>query len=68
MMRDLNADLMWLLEHQDRSDLSDAYLKTTGQVTRENFQNYAPDFEYGITFVETTIAREWLDRAIKAEG
>ncbi len=66
-MRDLNTDLKWLSEGQNRTDLSDAYLETHGQRTRMDLQSYAPDFEYGITFVESTIAREWLERAIRAE-
>ncbi len=67
-MRDLNNDLAWISKCQDRVDLPDVHLGEIGQTTRKDFGNHAPDFEYGITFVESTIAREWLERAIKAEG
>ena len=68
-MRDLQKDLEWLSACQDNRDLSDSYLVEycPNNRTRENYQDYAPDFEYGITFVESCIAREWLERAIKAE-
>ena len=66
-MRDLKTDLEWLIKSQDKTDLSDDYLESNGQATRTGFGEYAPGFEYGITFVESTIAREWLERAIKAE-
>lgn len=65
-MRNLQEDLKWLEESQ-RRDLSDEYLSQQGCDTREAYQNYAPDFSYGITFVESDIAYEWLLRAIKAE-
>lgn len=67
-MRDLNADLKWLSEKQKATDLSDGYLREIHCPTRDDFQSVAPDFSYGITFVESNIAREWLERAIKAEG
>jgi hypothetical protein len=67
-VRDLNEDLKWLSKSQSHSDLSDDYLKEIGNSTREDLQDNAPDLMYGITFVESTIAREWLERAIKAEG
>jgi len=68
-LRDLNKDLEWLSESQRRKDLSDDYLKEINPFnnTRGDFQDNAPDLSYGITFVESTIAREWLERAIKAE-
>ena len=58
-MRNLSTDLEWLSKKQNHSDLSDAYLEGQGLRTRQDYQNNAPDFEYGITFVESTIAREW---------
>jgi len=68
-MRDLNKDLEWIERDQGNKDLSDEYLKEHDCFsTRERYQNYAPDFQYGITFVESIIAKEWLDRAIKAEN
>ncbi len=67
-MRDLDEDLKWLTKSQNRTDLSDEYLQEHGQATREDYEGRACDFDYGITFVESTIAREWLERAIKAEG
>lgn len=68
-MRNLENDLEWLSRSQDRKDLSDEYLKESrpDNLTREEYQDVAPEFSYGITFVESDIAREWLERAIKAE-
>lgn len=67
MVRHLETDLEWLDKCQRHIDLSDDYLESKGQATRKGFDKHAPDFEYGITFVESTIAREWLERAIKSE-
>lgn len=67
-MRDLKADLKWLTLSQSTSDLSDGFLKARKCNTRERWQGQAYEFAYGITFVESTIAREWLERAIKASG
>lgn len=67
-MRDLKDDLEWLDKCQKHTDLSDDLLVARGQQTRRGFDRHAPDFEYGITFVESTIAREWLERAIGAEN
>ncbi len=69
MVRDLQKDLEWLSRCQERRDLSDDYLKQYCPEcdTREGYDNYAPDWKYGITFVESKIAKEWLDRAIEAE-
>lgn len=68
-MRDLSKDLKWLSNCQNSRDLSDEYIKKYYPEcdTRELYNNYAPDWKYGITFVESKIAREWLDRAIEAE-
>lgn len=66
-MRDLHKDLEWLIESQNSRDLSDEWLKERGNTTREEYQDYAPDWLYGITWVESTIAGEWLQRAIIAE-
>lgn len=68
-MRNLENDLEWLSRSQDGKDLSDEYLKGNcpDNLTREEYQDVAPEFSYGITFVESDIAREWLERAIKAE-
>lgn len=68
-MRDLQKDLEWLSESQNKRDLSDEYLKEycPNNRTREDYKDRAPDFSYGITFVESTVAREWLKRAITAE-
>lgn len=65
-MRDLQNDLSWLIKSQQQ-DLSDDYLQKCSHTTRSAFQYYAPNWCYGITFVESNIAREWLERAIKAE-
>ncbi len=67
-MRDLNADLKWLSNGQRLTDLSDDSLLERHCATRKDYANRVCDFSYGITFVESTIAREWLERAIKAEG
>jgi hypothetical protein len=67
-MRNLNNDLEWLVKCQNNTDLSDSYLQEHGQTTRKDYDNRTCDFEYGITFVESSIAREWLERAIKAEN
>ena len=66
-MRNLQEDFNWLSTGQNRNDLSDKYLKDKGRSTRDFYANRICDFDYGITFVETSIAREWLERAIKAE-
>ncbi|HEY8464210.1 MAG TPA: hypothetical protein VIM29_09360 [Bacillota bacterium] len=67
-MRDLNNDLKWLTESKQARDLSDDYLQEINHhTTREAYQNYAPEFSYGITFVESNIALEWLQRAVEAE-
>lgn len=68
MLRNLNKDLKWLSDCQRSRDLSDDYLKNDMRnMTREDYQNSATELVYGITFVESTIAREWLERAIEAE-
>ncbi len=66
-MRDLNKDLQWLTNCQKMKDLSDDFIAKRVTTTRKQFQTEAPELSYGITFVESTIAREWLERAIKAE-
>jgi hypothetical protein len=66
-MRDLQYDLKCLTERQQKCDLPDDYLESNNNITRKFYENNAPEFSYGITFVESTIAREWLERAIKAE-
>ncbi len=67
-MTDLEKDLVWLETSQKQNDLSDNYLKENGfKITRDLYQNTAPELAYGITFVESSIARKWLERAIKAE-
>ena len=65
--RNLSTDLSWLLKGQSQKDLSDTELAAKGFFTRKEYQDQALDFAYGITFVESTIAMEWLARAIKAE-
>jgi len=65
--RNLHTDLRWLMEQQHLTDLSDEYLKKKQCDTRADYANKACDFSYGITFVESSIAREWLERAIRAE-
>ena len=69
-MRDLNKDLEWLSNSQRSKDLSDNYLLEANpfNTTRLDYNDHAPDLVYGITFVESEIAREWLERAIKAEN
>lgn len=67
-MRDLQNDLEWLIKSQNSRDLTDEWLKENGNSTREEYQNYAPEWLYGITWVESTIAGEWLQRAIIAES
>jgi hypothetical protein len=65
-MRNLQEDLKWLEKSKNARDLSDDYLREINHhTTRENYQNYAPDFSYGITFVESDIAYEWLQRALQ---
>lgn len=66
-MRDLNKDLDWLMICKDKKDLTDDYLKEICSTTRKTYQDYAPEYQYGITFVESNIAYEWLTRAIEAE-
>lgn len=66
-MRDLNKDLDWLMICKNKKDLTDDYLKEICSTTRKTYQDYAPEYEYGITFVESDIAYEWLTRAIEAE-
>jgi hypothetical protein len=66
-MRDLQADFEWLFKSKNSRDLSDGFLISQGCKTRECYQDYAPEFNYGITFVESDIAGEWLERAMKAE-
>lgn len=67
-MRDLHKDLEWLIKCQNSRDLSDESLRECEHSTREEYQDYAPDWLYGITWVESTIAGEWLQRAIIAEA
>lgn len=69
-MRDLESDLKQLDRDQDRRDLSDTYLESINHHPTRAEMTYAIAFEYsyGITFVESDIAREWLERAIKAES
>jgi hypothetical protein len=68
-MRDLEKDLIWVERDQDRYDLSDEWLIKEKTIdSRENYQERLAEWLYGITFVESTIAREWLERAIKAES
>lgn len=67
IMRDLSKDLEWLENAQCKKDLSDEFLISRGSTTQKAYENQAPEFEYGITFVESTIAKEWLLRAISAE-
>jgi len=67
-MRDLQNDLEWLIKSQNSRDLTDEWLKENGNSTRKEYQNYAPEWLYGITWVESTIAGEWLQRAIIAES
>jgi hypothetical protein len=68
-LRDLKEDLKWLHECQSNRDLSDEFLIENNRgVGRAEYQNYAPELQYGITFVESDIAREWLQRAIDAEA
>lgn len=66
-MRDLEQDLIQLNSGQKRRDLSDGYLLENRYPTRKEYENRAHDFAYGITFIESSIAKEWLERAIKAE-
>lgn len=66
-MRDLNKDLDWLMICKNKKDLTDDYLKEICSTTRKTYQDYAPEYEYGITFVESDIAYEWLTRAVEAE-
>ena len=67
-MRDLQKDMEWLTKGQYRIDLSDVYLRERGQSTRADYEGRTPEYEYGISFVESSIAREWLERAIRAEN
>jgi hypothetical protein len=67
-MRNLKEDLKWLKSGQSKIDLSDEALKKHGLQTRKDFSDRVCDFSYGISFVESSIAREWLERSIKAEG
>ncbi len=68
-MRNLQNDLEWLEAGQNRYDLSDEWLKENDCPRyRDEFDNLVAEFAYGITFVESWIAREWLERAIKAEA
>lgn len=69
-MRDLKADKAWLDQSRLEYDLTDSYIldNNLNGSTREEYQNHAPEWAYGITFVESTIAKEWLERAITAEA
>jgi hypothetical protein len=69
-MRDLNKDLQLLIADQTLNDLSDEYLAAKGHITHAEIsdEHLAFDLMCGITFVESNIAREWLERAIKAES
>lgn len=65
--RDLAADLAELDDKQRRTELSDEYLAENDNSTRADY-DLASDFAYGIIFVEATIARDWLERALAAEA
>ena len=69
-MRDLQADLTELKKCQARCDLNDKFLKESDimECLRSDIEEIAREFIYGISFVESTIAKEWLERAIKAEA
>ena len=68
-MRNLYDDLKQLNKDQDRFDLTDDYLLEHGNRTRLEFNDrLGYEFSYGITFVESWIAEEWLKRAIEAEN
>ena len=58
-MRDLNKDLEWLSNSQRSKDLSDNYLLEANpfNTTRLDYNDHATDLVYGITFVESEIAR-----------
>lgn len=65
-MRNLKEDLEKVETIQNRWDLSDEYLKEHNCSTRNNV-DLMGEYSYGITFIESDIAREWLERAIFAE-
>ena len=69
-MRDLREDLKNLFTTKFKTDLPDEYLAENGELTREYYHNMgiAQDLSYGITFVESNIALEWLERAVNAEN
>ena len=62
-MRDLRQDFEWLTREKMKKDLADDKVI----FKRKDFNDFAPEYEYGITFVESDIAYEWLTRAIEAE-
>ena len=62
-MRDLRQDFEWLTREKMKKDLADDKVI----FKRKDFHDFAPEYEYGITFVESDIAYEWLTRAIEAE-
>jgi len=67
-MRDLHKDLKELETSREYSDLPDEYLEKEGLDTRVEFPEVCQEMKYGITFVESTVAKEWLERAINAEN
>ena len=62
-LRDLRQDFEWLTREKMKKDLADDKVI----FKRKDFNDFAPEYEYGITFVESNIAYEWLTRAIEAE-
>ena len=68
-MRDLDEDLKTVVAFQEHTDLSDTYLKKCSTpCTLRTEIGIIGEYTYGISFVESTIAREWLERAINAEN
>ena len=67
-MRNLNEDLKELEARMSKHNYSDEYLKENDIPTREECGTIGVECYYGITYVESNIAKEWLDRAIKAEA
>lgn len=71
MKRDLNADMTRLAKDQCDKDLSDELLlEEYGVEIRKQLLDAGRlglELRYGVTFVESNIAKEWLTRAIQAE-
>jgi hypothetical protein len=67
-MRNLVKDLEELNKLRENIDLPDEHLEKEGCTIREEINTIASEMSYGITFTESTVSKEWLERAINAEN